>query len=120
MEILFIIKGIFTIFALDVLLLAVPLEVHVQSVLTQKSSAADIAFKIFGITMFFLMVRQMALRGKRAATAFKLASEWLLAGVDSHMRLQITVFCESFFADSALKRFFSCMRSLVNLEPSRS
>ena len=59
----------------------------------------------------------MPLCGKRAATIFEFAPEWLLASVDSGMGLQITVFGESFVADLTLEWLFSCVSSLMDFEP---
>ena len=84
-----------------------------------KLSATNVTLQLLDITMLLVMVSEMALRGEGAAAPLELTSEGLLAGVNSHMRLQVPIFSKCLIANFALKRFFPGMCSLVNLESPR-
>lgn len=53
------------------------------------------------------------------ALATHRATVWLLSRVDPHVYLQVSHLCEALSTNLAAKRFFSCVATLVLLEPAR-
>ena len=96
------------------------LHVELQRALPHECLHANFAFEGPGVRMLPLMIDEMSLRREALSASLEFTAERLLAGVDPHVRLQIAILCEASAADLALERFFTGVRSLVDLEAARA
>ena len=66
--------------------------------------------------MLLLVVRQVALGRKGTTTALELTPERLLASVDTHVGLQVSILGEGLLAHLAFERLFACVGSLMDFQ----
>lgn len=98
----------------------VPFHVELERALAHEGLHAHFTLERPRVGVLSLVVDQVALSRKALSTAFELTAEWLLARVDAHMSLEVSVLGETGATDLALEGFLASVRSLVDLEAART